>query len=53
MRVLFVCRGNSARSQMAEGWCKHLHGQRLQAVSAYSAAQCASVGGDGDGRGWR
>ena len=24
MRVLFVCVGNSCRSQMAEGWAKHL-----------------------------
>ncbi len=24
MRVLFVCIGNSCRSQMAEGWARHL-----------------------------
>lgn len=24
MRVLFVCVGNTCRSQMAEGWAKHL-----------------------------
>ena len=24
MKVLFVCVGNSCRSQMAEGWAKHL-----------------------------
>lgn len=34
MRVLFVCTGNSARSQMAEGWLRHLSGGRVQAASA-------------------
>ena len=24
MRVLFVCVGNTCRSQMAEGWARHL-----------------------------
>ena len=31
MRVLFVCVGNTCRSQMAEGWAKHLG---LEAESA-------------------
>ena len=31
MRVLFVCIGNTCRSQMAEGWAKHLG---LEAASA-------------------
>ena len=32
--VLFVCTHNSARSQMAEGWLRHLGGARYTAASA-------------------
>lgn len=32
--VLFVCSHNSARSQMAEGWLRHLAGDRFEARSA-------------------
>lgn len=32
--VLFLCTGNSCRSQMAEGWARHFHGDTLEAYSA-------------------
>ena len=37
-RVLFLCTHNSARSQMAEGWLRHLHGERYEVHSAGTEA---------------
>lgn len=34
LKVLFLCTGNSCRSQMAEGWARHLKSGVLQPYSA-------------------
>jgi arsenate reductase (thioredoxin) len=34
LKILFLCTGNSCRSQMAEGWTRHLKGDVLQPYSA-------------------
>jgi len=34
LRVLFLCTGNSCRSQIAEGWARRLKGDRIDAYSA-------------------
>ncbi len=33
-KVFFLCTGNSCRSQMAEGWARHLLGDRIEPYSA-------------------
>lgn len=38
-RVMFLCTGNSCRSQMGEGWARNLHADRLDACSAGTAPQ--------------
>ncbi len=37
-KVLFVCTGNSCRSQMAEGWLRHLAADQFE---VFSAGTCA------------
>lgn len=34
LKVLFLCTGNSCRSQMAEGWARHLKKSSIEAYSA-------------------
>lgn len=39
-RVLFLFTGNSSRSQMVEGWLRHLAGDRYEAASAGTDHVC-------------
>lgn len=34
IKILFLCTGNSCRSQMAEGWARHLKSDCIEAFSA-------------------
>lgn len=34
IKILFLCTGNSCRSQMAEGWARHLKSDVIEAFSA-------------------
>lgn len=40
-RVLFLCTGNSCRSQMAEGLLRHMAGDRFEVLSAGTAPSSA------------
>ena len=65
IKVLFLCVHNSARSQMAEGFLRHLHGDRYEAysggitptlVNPYAIKAMAEVGIDISGqisKSWR
>lgn len=33
LKILFLCTGNSCRSQMAEGFCRHIHPDTIEAFS--------------------
>ena len=34
LKILFLCTGNSCRSQMAEGWARYFHGEKYDIYSA-------------------
>ncbi|MGQ9503902.1 MAG: arsenate reductase ArsC [Thermogutta sp.] len=34
LKILFLCTGNSCRSQMAEGWARHFKADQIEAYSA-------------------
>lgn len=34
LKILFLCTGNSCRSQIAEGWARHLKGDAIEPYSA-------------------
>ncbi|MFH1837546.1 MAG: arsenate reductase ArsC [Candidatus Omnitrophota bacterium] len=34
LKILFLCTGNSCRSQMAEGWARHLKNEEIEPYSA-------------------
>ena len=34
LKILFLCTGNSCRSQMAEGWARQLKSGEIEAYSA-------------------
>ena len=38
-KIIFLCTGNSCRSQMAEGWARHLKGNIIEPYSAGVIAQ--------------
>ena len=34
INILFLCTGNSCRSQIAQGWARYLKGEQIKAYSA-------------------
>ena len=42
-KIIFLCTGNSCRSQMAEGWARHLKGNIIEPYSAGVIAQRLNV----------
>ena len=39
LKILFLCTGNACRSQMAEGWARHLRGDVLEPYSVGTEAR--------------
>jgi arsenate reductase len=48
-KILFLCTGNSCRSQMAEAWTRHLHGEVIDPYSA-AGSVCRSEQNDSSRR---
>ena len=44
LKILFLCTGNSCRSQMAEGWARHLCGDAIEPYSAGIEAHGLNAG---------
>ena len=42
-KIIFLCTGNSCRSQMAEGWARHLKGNIIEPYSAGVIAQRLNI----------
>ncbi len=40
--IFFLCTGKSCRSQMAEGWARHLKGEEIEAYSASTEPQAVN-----------
>ncbi len=54
LKVLFLCTGNSCRSQMAEGWARHLKSDVVEPFSAGIETHGMNPHAvQRDGRGWR
>ena len=52
LKILYLCTGNSCRSQMAEGWTRHLKSDTIDAYSAgVEPHGIDPQGGQGHGRG--